>query len=128
MKTLVSLILILFLFDHSLIGQNYIGRRTFGKDFAKKEIRRFTNDSSQYNAVNKNLLLKDKKSAIAFIEPFLFNKFGEETIIDERPYEIYLIDNYWWVKGTMSKKAVGGTFKIIVNAVDKEILFIIHQK
>jgi len=109
-------------------GQNYIGRRTFGKDFAKKEIRKFTSDSSQYNVTNKGLLLKDKKSTIAFIEPFLFEEYGKETILDQRPYEIYLIDNYWWVKGTMSKEAVGGTFKIIVNAIDKEIIYINHQK
>jgi len=126
MKTLI-LILLIFT-SYFVSGQNFRGRRTFGQGFAKKDIQKFTNDSSQYNSGIKKLLLPDKKAAIDFAEPILFEKYGKESILDEKPYEIYLIDNYWWIKGTMSKKALGGTFKIIVNAVDKEIIYLIHQK
>ena len=126
MKTLILIILLFF--GCYATGQNLKTRRTFGKDFAKKELLKLTGDSRQYNSGKKNLLLPDKKTTINFVDSILFKKYGKENILDQKPYEIYLIDNYWWVKGTIPKEAVGGSFKIIVNAVDKELIYLIHQK
>ena len=54
--------------------------------------------------------------------------WDKEHIISQRPYEIYLIDNYWFIKGTISKDAVGGTFTLIINAINKEIIREKHTK
>ena len=128
MKTRILIILSFFFLHHCAIGQHFHGRRIFGKDFAKKEIKKLTNDSSQYNSINKKLLLANKKSAINFADSVLFKEYGKENILGEKPYEIYLIDNYWWIKGTMLKQSVGGTCKLVVNAVDKKVIWINHQK
>ena len=36
---------------------------------------------------------------IAITEPILFGIYGKNNIIEERPYEYYMIDGYWYISG-----------------------------
>ncbi|WP_018616347.1 NTF2 fold immunity protein [Segetibacter koreensis] len=74
-------------------------------------------------------LIKTSSAAIATAEPILFNVFGKERIINEKPYEVYLIDGYWYIAGTVPKKYnKGGAFEIIFSARDGKIIRLTHYK
>jgi len=75
------------------------------------------------------------------VEPILFQIFREKTIINERPYEAYLFDDYWVMMGTMKAlpppvllsngtqrvaMQCGGTFTIVINRRTCEIIGITH--
>jgi len=72
--------------------------------------------------------LKNKKEAIAYVNPILYEKFGKERIKKERPYDIYLIDGFWFIKGTLKKRRIGGTFIVLVDCQDKADIYITHTK
>jgi NTF2 fold immunity protein len=73
-------------------------------------------------------LITDRETAIAMAEPLLFKICGKENIESERPYEIYLIDGYWYISGTLPKGYLGGTFIIIINSINGEVIRLIHEK
>lgn len=73
-------------------------------------------------------LIKDSATAIAIAEPILFNVFGRNKILNERPYEVYLIDGYWYLSGTIPKGSKGGGFEIIFSAKDGQIKRLTHYK
>jgi hypothetical protein len=73
-------------------------------------------------------LITDKETAIAMAEPLLFKIYGKEEIESERPYEVYLIDGYWYISGTLPKGYLGGTFIIIINSINGEVIRLIHEK
>jgi len=67
-------------------------------------------------------------TAISVAEPILFSIYGKDNITKQRPYEIYFIDNYWVIAGTLPKGYLGGTFLIIIDSKDSEIIRITHGK
>ncbi|MFZ2783710.1 MAG: NTF2 fold immunity protein [Sediminibacterium sp.] len=73
-------------------------------------------------------LIKDSATAVAIAEPILFNAFGRSEILNERPYEVYLIDGYWYLSGTIPKGWKGGGFEIIFSAKDGQIKRLTHYK
>lgn len=73
-------------------------------------------------------LIKTPSTAIAIAEPLLFDVFGKEQILSEKPYEVYLIDGYWYLAGTIPKGWKGGGFEIILSAKDAKIIRLTHYK
>jgi NTF2 fold immunity protein len=73
-------------------------------------------------------LIADKETTIAVVEPVLFNIYGEKNIKDQRPYEIYLFNGYWYVGGTLPEGSKGGTFEIIISSANGRIIKLIHGK
>ncbi|WP_018616354.1 NTF2 fold immunity protein [Segetibacter koreensis] len=74
-------------------------------------------------------LIKTSSTAIATAEPILFDAFGKEQVLNEKPYEVYLIDGYWYITGTVPKKYnKGGAFEIIFSARDGKIIRLTHYK
>lgn len=73
-------------------------------------------------------LIKTSSTAISIAEPILFDAFGKKQILDEKPYEVYLIDGFWYISGTISKGRKGGAFEIILSAKDARIIRLIHYK
>jgi hypothetical protein len=55
----------------------------------------------------------DETEAIAAAEPVLFNTYGKDEILSEKPYKAYLMDNYWVINGTLPQGMMGGIFLII---------------
>jgi hypothetical protein len=98
-----------------------------GREFAKLELEKFIKDSTS-NLFNGKVLLETKDELITFAEPFLFKIYGKQNILKQRPYEIYLFNEYWIMMGTLPKGYVGGTFTIAVNRKTCEIIGITHGK
>lgn len=121
-------IFIIFLLATSLTacGQNKNDRALVGKEYAQSEIKKAISDN-----INKpfyDTLIKTKDVAISIVEPILFNIYGKAQIIDERPYECYFIDGFWYIGGTIPKGWKGGGFEIIISAKNAQIIRLIHYK
>ena len=100
-----------------------------GIEVAKKELERALKDTTKLAILDKNeLLIKEEKTAINVAEPILFEIYGKSKIQDEKPYEAYLINNYWVVSGTLNRVSFGGTFSIIIDARNSKVIEIIHYK
>lgn len=121
-------IIILFLtLSISVFSQK--DRQSLGKSYAEKELKMTLKNKSLHNvAKNDKLIIEDKATAIGVAEPILFNIYGKEKIIGEKPYEIYLIENHWIIQGTLPKGSKGGTFLIIIDGRNSEVLKITHGK
>ena len=73
-------------------------------------------------------LIRDSSVAVGVVEPVLFAKYGKEEILTERPYEIYLIDGYWYIRGTIPKGWKGGGFEVVLSSINGKIVKLIHYK
>jgi hypothetical protein len=104
-------------------------RTELGKSHAEKELKLALSKESQHNIIdNKNVIIKDSSTAIKVVEPILFSIYRKENIESQKPYECYLIENYWVIAGTLPKEMVGGTFLIIIDARNSKVLKITHGK
>ena len=126
-NSLITSILLLFVLVACSQVKN--DRIFLGRTHAEQELKSALEDKSLSNIINgKTIIIKDSITAINVAEPILFGIYGKEHIQKQRPYESYLIDNYWIITGTLPKDSVGGTFLIIIDARDGKILKIIHGK
>jgi NTF2 fold immunity protein len=117
--------LLIFIIHSFSSGQNFKNRTVLGEKNAKQAIKEAIKDKAKpfYDT-----LIKNKETAIAIAEPILFDIYGKKDIINERPYECYLIDGYWYISGTLPKDWLGGVFEIIINAKDGKIIKLTHGK
>jgi hypothetical protein len=96
---------------------------------AREMVKSAVADTSQHNVVDrKEVILKSRKKAIKFCEKILFDIYGRREIKNQRPYEVFNIDGYWLVMGTLPKGMRGGTFLMIVDSHNYRIVRIIHYK
>lgn len=73
-------------------------------------------------------LLQTKASAIAVAEPILFSIYGQENIIRQRPYKVWLEKGAWYLSGTLPASAVGGTFYLVIEASNCRVQTLFHTK
>jgi hypothetical protein len=133
MKTLNKITFFILLINTicvvNIYSQDFKDRLVLGESYAKKELQKSLNDNKVHNVIsNKTILLKDKETAIMIAETILFKIYGKENIVGERPYEVYNIDNYWVIIGTLPKGYDGGTFFIAIDSHDCKIIRITHGK
>jgi hypothetical protein len=98
-----------------------------GIDVAKQELKIAFKEKKNQLALPKRVI-NDKKTAIAVAESILFKIYGKEQIISERPYEVYLINGYWILNGTIPEGSVGGGFIIVLYSKDSRIIRLSHYK
>ncbi|MEZ5014954.1 MAG: NTF2 fold immunity protein [Chitinophagales bacterium] len=79
-------------------------------------------------ADGKTMIITDSVTAVQIAEPVLFSIYGKDNITLQQPYEIYLIDHYWVISGTLPEEKVGGVFLFILDANDGKIMRITHGK
>lgn len=121
--------LALLTFTLTACGQTKSGKIIFGKLYAEQELKSALTDQSQHNLIdNKTVIIKDSLTAMSVAEPILFSIYGKDNITKQRPYEIYFINNYWVMKGTLPKEYVGGTFLAIIDSRNCKIIKITHGK
>lgn len=121
--------LILFSFSLTSFAQKEDDKIILGEFYAEQELKSALSDKSQHNLIdNKTSIIKDSLTIINIVESILFSIYGEDNIINQRPYEIYKIDSYWILTGTLSNGKVGGTFLIIIDSRDCKIIRITHGK
>ncbi len=104
-----------------------LNRVFIGPEFARIVLEGFLKDSTK-NLLKGKVLIGNKEKLISIAEPILFDIYGRQEILDERPYEIYLFGDYWIMMGTLSEGWKGGTFTIIINRITCEVIGISHGK
>jgi hypothetical protein len=104
-------------------------RIVLGRNNAEHELKIALSDPTSHNIVNSDsILIKDKDLAIDVVEPILFRKYGRKDIVEQKPYESYLIDKYWVISGTLPKGSSGGTFLVILDSRNSRIIRLTHGK
>ena len=102
--------------------------------------------NSRYNGKNQvvtncnGCLIKTELEAINKAEDILFKIYGESKIIEERPYNIKLVDNKKWIiEGSINNNLFetilysfipkfGGCFEIILDAKTGAVINVTHYK
>jgi NTF2 fold immunity protein len=117
----------LTIFSLTACGQTNSDRTNLGIEYAKTELKdALTNKKEKLILVDK--VITDKETAISISETILFKIYGRNNIIKQRPYEVNKIDDYWILNGTLPKKMLGGTFLIIINSTNGQIIKLTHGK
>lgn len=117
----------LFFISLTSCGQSKSERTQFGIEYAKSELKdALSNKKEKQILVDE--VVSNKKTAITISETILFEIYGKENIISQRPYEINKIDEYWIINGTLPKNMKGGTFLIILNSTNGQIIKLTHGK
>jgi hypothetical protein len=98
-----------------------------GINYAKEYLENSLKGKS-FNLVGKQDIITDKEAAIDYAELILFKIYGEKKIVEQKPYEIFLINNYWVISGILPKGYTGGAFKIIIDKRNGAIINIGHDK
>lgn len=95
---------------------------------AKEVIRESLSDSTHHNVIGLQPILKKRKKAIEFAEFILWDIYGKKNIEKQKPYDVFLIDNYWFLSGTLPKEMLGGTFTIIIDSRNYRVVRLTHGK
>ena len=102
--------------NHSILGEENARRQL--KEALNGEGQKFTFDT----------MVKNSVTAVAIAEPLLFEVFGKQQVLSEKPYEVYLIDGYWYISGTIPTGYKGGGFEIIFSAKNGQVIRLTHYK
>lgn len=107
--------------------ENNQGRLILGREYAEKEVKSALSDTMRHNILkSKTIIVKDSLTATTIAESVLFGIYGKGNIMNQKPYEIYHIDTYWLLTGTLPKGRDGGTFLIIMDDRNSQIIKITH--
>lgn len=98
------------------------------KEQAKSIVGETLKDSTIHNVIGKESILTKEKKVIEFAEIILFDIYGKKNIERQKPYNIFQIDKYWLISGTLSKEIKGGTFMMIIDSRNYKIIRLIHGK
>ena len=111
-------------------GQIKSGRFRSDRNWAEKALKSaLTNTRKGFNFIsNDRILIKDSNTAVNIAEPILFSVYGKDDIIFERPYDIFFINKYWIISGTLPIDYNGGTFLIIMDSRNCKIISLEHGK
>jgi hypothetical protein len=85
-------------------------------------------DSTTHNVIGLQPVLTERKKVIGFAEFVLWDIYGKKNIVKQKPYDVFLIDNYWFLSGTLPKGMKGGTFLIIIDSRDYRVVRLTHSK
>ncbi len=121
-KTL--LVLAALILPLSFWGQNFKNRAVVGEDSARQAIKNIVSDTTY--KFSTDTLISDKEMAISMAEVVLFKTYGKALISGERPYECYLIDGYWFLRGTLPKSYTGDVFEMVMSARDGRVIKMTH--
>lgn len=97
---------------------------------ARKFVEESLNNKTANNVIVKKTSksLLQKETVIKIAELVLFQIYGKENILKQRPYKTYRINNFWLIEGRLKKMQIGGVFQIIIDDRTGEIKRITHGK
>lgn len=110
-----------------LRAQRLATRSLVGEAYARERIEEAVKHQDDF-ASTTALLLPSDSLAIATVEPLLFATYGKRQVLRQRPYEVYLLNDYWYIAGTIPKGSKGGGFEIILSARNAHIVSLTHSK
>ncbi|MBC6699430.1 YbbC/YhhH family protein [Hymenobacter sp. BT190] len=99
-----------------------------GREVAREELQEILKNKPAVAINTVGQSLPDSAAALRVAEPILFRTYGKKQILKQQPYEIYLIDNYWILMGTLPENWHGGTFTIVLNSQNGQIIGLKHGK
>ncbi len=124
----LSLAFVFLLFNYSC-GQDSKNRIALSKEAAEYQLKEVLANNKLHNIINsKDKIIKNQETLISVIEPILFDIYGKKNIEDQKPYGINDFGNYYVVNGTLDKNYIGGTFLIIIDKRNAQILKMTHGK
>ncbi|AYB30317.1 NTF2 fold immunity protein [Chryseolinea soli] len=101
-------------------------------EFAEKRVKEVVMDTSKTSRAKVHqtrILITTGETAVKIVEPILFEIYGKEQILSERPYGVHKIDDYWFISGSLPKRYdAGGGFEIIPDSRNAEVMSIVHYK
>ena len=122
----ITFIILIFISQISC-GQTKSARTNLGLEYAKRELKEAISNKTEPQILVDEIIT-DKKTAIIISETILFKIYGKDNIINQKPYEINKIDEYWILNGTLPLHMKGGTFLIILNSKNGQIIKLKHGK
>ena len=125
--------IIIFLMTSTLVfSQNAEQKRKvmLGRRWAEVQLKKALNEKNDAKIIigEKAKPLNDSVAAVEAAEKILFKTYGKENIEKQKPYQIYLINNYWILFGSLPEDSLGGTFLIILDKRDSRVLKMEHGK
>jgi hypothetical protein len=111
-----------------LVAASACRHSILGEESAREALTEALADTVNVPARGHRELIPDKETAISFAEVLLFKTYGEDKVKDEKPYEIYKINGYWIMRGTLPVGYDGGTFEIIFQATDGKVIRLTHYR
>jgi hypothetical protein len=126
-------ILILLLISATSFSQNVENKRgeILGRRYAEVELKEALNDQTNQTKIiigEKAEAINDSVAAISTAEKILFERYGKENIERQKPYQINLIREYWVLFGTLPNDSIGGTFLIILDRRNSNVVKVTHGK
>ena len=110
-------------------GQGFKNRTVLGEQSAKEQVRlAILADKNSVKPPHYKALLTSKEVAIAVAEPILFNIYGRDNIVRQRPYEVYLVDGFCYIAGTLPKDSLGGIFEMAIDVSNSRVIDVTHGK
>src|SRR5689334_23313256 len=100
-------------------------------DFANEKLHEALTDSSTTYSVHNpgTRMIKDEHTATSVAEAILFGIYGKNKILTERPYQVYKLDEYWYLSGSLHGWYVdGGSFEIILDSRDAHVVNVRHYR
>lgn len=98
------------------------------KNQAKEILEKSLTDSTLHNAIGTTPILNEKDEVVSFAESVLFQQYDKNAIEIQKPYDVFQIDKYWLVSGTLPKGKLGGTFKVIIDSHNYQVIRLTHGK
>jgi len=98
------------------------------KEQAETILSEALSDSTLHNVIGTTPIITDSTKAVKFAELVLFDIYGKDNIDSQKPYDIFHIGNYWLVSGILPKGYLGGTFLIIIDSRNCQIIRLTHGK
>jgi len=126
MNLKITSIILIFICQISY-GQAKNARTKLGVEYAKSELKEALSSNNE-RQILVDKVITDKETAITISETILFKIYGKNNIISQRPYEINKFDEYWVLKGTLPENMKGGTFLIILNSINGQVIKLQHGK
>ena len=128
MKQIKYIIILVLIFPTSNTFGQDSSRWTTTEDQAKNILNETLSDSTLHNVIGNEIILKDKVKAVKFAEMILFEEYGKQNIKRQKPYDVFEIEGYWLISGTLPIERKGGTFMIIIDARNYQIVRLTHGK
>lgn len=72
-------------------------------------------------------VVPDRETAIKIATILLSKKYGQRTVIFQKPFDVHLIDGYWHVGGTLPEGFTGGTALIIISKKNGCVIHLAHD-
>jgi len=122
-----NIVLIIAFFLTTLITYSQTDKSKLGFENAKQELESVLNNESS-KQILVDMVIKSQATAIKYAETILFDIYGQKNIEKQKPYEIFEIDGYWIIEGKLPNGMIGGTFNIIFNSKNGQIIKLTHGK